>query len=397
MSTRKMRSLVSAALDSAAPDGARWMDQKVTFDNLYVVATTVALEINDDRRFSRFEIENATYLDKAVQREYGKASTQSTNHKNEYDKFVSQQLNMLAFAGVLKSFSGRPRLYSVQNRTLLVELTRTEQSTREFLIEYLQQTLTRWGFWPRFEEYFASGQTDADLQTLKNQFFQLLSSVTGIGTRGSAKPQVESNRIFPKVLNPLAWNFGANGVEGGKVMNAIPSRMDQVYNRPNFRDIATGKPKKFSRKEFEVQNAHRAPQRSQIERNMTAHMKAVGNYHKPEPEVFDHSRNPGVYVHHIFPKSTHPRIKDTKENLILLTAGQHFGQAHKDGNTRGVEPIFQKICLFNKLESVRSSVEKDDGMYSYEGFANVLREGLGTPVKKFDYFGCRVVIEEFQP
>ena len=98
------------------------------------------------------------------------------------------------------------------------------------------------------------------------------------------------------------------------------------------------------------------------------------------------------HVHHIFPKSSHPDLADTPENLIALTSAQHLFEAHPEGNTQKVDPIFQRNALLYKLESVEDSVTAGDNMYDYARFAKVLEVGYGVEVLTIDYDGCHEAI-----
>lgn len=378
------------SLRNAESDGARWIDQKLTFDNLHLVATAVDLTVHtDDLWFDRFAIERSKMLEITLAKEYGKPSLTEQTAANEYDKFISQPLNMLSHAGVLRSKKGRTRTYQVADRELLQLVSSSDKGARTFLIKYLEVVLKEFGFWPRFEDYLSSAQTEEDLKVLKEQFGNLLLETTGIGSRGSSKPTTEIGRIFTKVINPICFDRGALGTEGGKVMKSYPSTFDLIYNRPNFRDAR--KSKKLTRKQFELVNAQLnkdAPNPSEL----TAIMKKIRKYHEFRSEVLDSAGFKATHVHHIFPRSSFPELSNVPENLLVLTPGQHLQEAHPHGNTSIVDPVFQKTALFLKLESVKKSVEREDGVYSYENFAEVLEKGYGLNIADATFQDCRLAI-----
>lgn len=383
---------VEEAFRNASPGNARWMDQKVTYDNLHLVASVVSLSAGLDQPFSRFTLQESNALDQVLRREYGKPGLKDEMAKNEYDKFLLQPLCTLAYAGVLDSELTRKRMFKVKNRDLLDEIAESENSARSFLILYLETVLKEWGFWNRFASYFDSDQTAEDFANLKKQFQLLMFQRTSIGGRGSKNPEVEINRIFTKVLNPLAFAYGAHGTERGRVMKTIPSKFDLIYNRPNFFDAIRQKPRDITRRQFEAEIAKRAAQFPE-QKQLSAEMRKVRAFHAGVSEVPTATGGKATHVHHIFPKSTHPTIADSRENMICITAAQHFFEAHPDGNTGVIDPTFQRIALLYKLETVRASVEGKDGMYSFDGLADVLASGYKMERPEASYDSCRRAIQ----
>ncbi|CAB0645628.1 hypothetical protein CIP107582_01048 [Corynebacterium diphtheriae] len=371
---------------SGGADGARWYDQKVTYENLATVAgaVEVLVHLRNKSEFSRFDFVDVSSLNQALTREYGKPAIDSKEAKNEYDKFLSQNLNVLAYARVLSSTSGKPRKYQIENEEVLLKLAGNETECRKFLIEYLHWVLNKFHWWKNFEAYRKSEHTQDDLVELKSKFTRLLMDTMGLGTRGSSNPEVEAGRIFQKVLNLLAFQYDVPGTARGRVMTTAPSKFDLSYNRPNWRDQASNKPKNLTRKEYDAEReatlAASAP--SNVK---TAAMRKVRNYHNNVSEVQDSTGVHATHVHHIFPQSQFRELADVLENMIALTPGQHLGEAHPHGNTQKIDPVFQRTCLFRKLESVKQSVEAADGMYSYEKFAWVLHKGLGIDSPAPDY------------
>lgn len=382
-----------AIFDSSGADGARWYDQKVTYENLATVASAVDVLINHRSRtsFTRFDLQDVASLNQAVVREYGKPALDSEDAKSEYDKFLSQNLNVLAFAGVLTSSAGRPRIYRISNAQVLSNLAGDETECRRFLIEYLHWVLKEFGWWNHFEKYTKSEFTNDDLQLIKSKFTTLLINTMGLGTRGAKDPGREAGRIFQKIFNLLAFQYDVPGTAGGRVMVTAPSKFDLSYNRPNWRDQASKKPKNITRKEYDQSREDAIG--VQIPSNVrTAAMKKVRTYHNYVSEVLDSSGVNASHVHHIFPQSQFKELADTLENLIALTPGQHLGEAHPHGNTQKIDPVFRRTCLFRKLESIKASVTAGDEMYSYERFAWVLHQGLGIEAPEPDYDSIKAIL-----
>ncbi|WP_157672426.1 hypothetical protein [Corynebacterium mycetoides] len=379
------------SIKTASADGARWMDQKVTFDNLHTIANAVDLAVPNESTFTRFTIQDSRSFQAIVTREYGKPSSYEETAQNEYDKFILQPLCMLAFAGVLSSENRRTRQFTVRNRPLLRTIATSESEARTFLISYLETVLREWGWWNRISSYFESAQTEEDLRVLKRQFHYLMLEKTRVGSRGSKDPRVEINRIFTKVVNPLAYAYGARGTERGHVMKSIPSRHDLIYNRPNFSDARVQKPKNLTRRQFEEILDKKASQYPE-ENNLSRVMREVRSYHREVSEVPSTVGGKARHVHHIFPRSSFPKIADYRENLIVLTSAQHLFEAHPYGNTTEVDKIYQRNALLYKLESIKKSVDQNDGMYSYDSFARVVSLGYSLTVPEATYMGCKNAI-----
>ncbi|GAV96899.1 hypothetical protein CS176_1129 [Corynebacterium glutamicum] len=392
---RELESQVEKALGESMSRDVRWVDQKVTYDNLYLIARTVLVAVRDKGQwFDRFFLENSKSLQKEIERTYGKPAVNDLDARNEYDKFFGQPLNALAYAGILNTrMEKRTRKYQVRDEELLNFIGSSSDRARQYLIKYLEQALKAQGFWPQMKQYLKSDQTDKDYRILKSNFQTFMLEHSLIGTRGSKDPRVEINRIFPKVVNPICFDRGALGSEHGRVMKTIPSNFDLIYNRPNFRDKKSGKPKHMARSAYASlleQQSIKQPATSA----MTSLMKKVRTYQKEVSEYYPANGMRATHVHHIFPKSKFSSISDVPENLIVLTPGQHLGEAHPNGNTQVVDLAVQKVLLFSKLQSIKNSVDAGDGFYSYERFAKVLEEGYQIIPKTIDAAGCREAIAQ---
>lgn len=62
--------------------------------------------------------------------------------------------------------------------------------------------------------------------------------------------KTEVRRIFTKVLNPLANKYQKKGTKRGRLSSDVISYSELMYNRANFRDINSDKPKGVTRKEW---------------------------------------------------------------------------------------------------------------------------------------------------
>ncbi|MCD8378238.1 MAG: hypothetical protein LUB59_05570, partial [Candidatus Gastranaerophilales bacterium] len=95
--------------------------------------------------------------------------------------------------------------------------------------------------------------------------------------------------------------------------------------------------------------------------------------HHINSEVHDRLHGKTTHIHHIFPKNEFPEISDYIENLIALTAGQHYELAHPQGNTHIIDKMYQCVCLESKLNSIKNSKIL---FYRKENFITVLNIGF---------------------
>ena len=392
-----MPSFYAGRFDSSFAGGVRWFDQKVTFGNIAEVAnavlSTVTLGKLDD--FTRKDIQNSASFNNAIQRDYGKPSLTDESAANEYDKFISQNLIVLAYSGILSSATknGKKRIYKIRDREMLERIAGNEKESREFLIEYIEWVLKQFGWWSHVKRYIESEHSQTDMDHLKDAFTNLAIDTMKLGSRGSARPEVEAGRIFNKVINLVAYANLVPGIERGRVMKTPPRTFELSYNRPNWRDIASKKPKRMTRKAYEEQ-LEQAAASSIVESVMTSAMRKVKNYQQGVSEVPDSTGVKATHIHHMFPKHAFPDLADMLENLIALTPGQHLGIAHPDGNTQKIDLVFQRTCLNQKLESIKKSIDEDEDIYSYENFATVLQIGWGIDRVEPTYSSLRQAIVE---
>ena len=117
-------------------------------------------------------------------------------------------MKMLAAAGVLREDGvvNNTIQFSVGNAEILEYIAMRERNSFEFLCLYIEKTLKDSGLWYEFETFFEL-QTQEALLDLKTRFSDFCIRYTPINTT------VEANRIFIKVLNPLACKFHKCGVE----------------------------------------------------------------------------------------------------------------------------------------------------------------------------------------
>lgn len=197
---------------------------------------------------------------------------------------------------------------------------------------------------------------------------------------------IEANRIFIKVLNPLACKLHKKGVEKGRLSRSMITYDKIMYNQTNWRDDAVGKDKNVARGDFNPQPKTEQMYQYRISRAMKYLRKFNDAHREGMSEVLDRFSvgELATHMHHIFPQNEFEEIADYIENLIALTSGQHLQKAHPNGNTQIIDKQYQYTCLIAKTESIRKNIMANKGepvIYDFAAFMYVLDIGLRT-----DYF-----------
>jgi hypothetical protein len=361
----------------------RWIDQKCALDSLCFVADCIVDYIRNGGKqpFQSPDIWKSEYAITNVQHIFGKPNPLIRNTVDEYNKFYRQQMKMLAAAGVLRE-DGVVRntiQFSVERIEVLEFIALRERNSFEFLCLYIEKTLRDSGLWDSFESFFDE-QTKNSLEVLKNKFSNFCIRHTPINTK------VEANRIFIKVLNPLACKFHTKGTIKGRLSTSMITYNKIMYNQTNWRDDAQGKDKNVARGDFNATPQNNQMYQYRITR-ATKYFRQFNDKHNGgKSEVLDKFSvgEIATHMHHIFPKNEFEEIADYIENLIALTSGQHLQAAHPYGNTRVVDAGYQYTCLIAKTESIRRNIMSNQGepvIYNFEAFMYVLDVGLRS-----DYF-----------
>ena len=164
------------------------------------------------------------------------------------------------------------------------------------------------------------------------------------------------------------------GTEKGRLSKDIISFSDLMYNRKNWRDIdkakAQTRQEAATAEEIKLQEEYDAYQ-------VTKAMNLLRKI-QIESEVKDQYANgDATQVHHIFPKSEFPEIAHYLENLIKLTATQHYTMAHPGNRTQVVNRDYQLVCLLAKSQTIENSLKKvGEKYYRKESFIYVVNVGL---------------------
>ena len=360
-------------LDVRKSQDARFMDQKCTPDVVCFIADCIINTIDVDNEFTVSNIWEAQYFIKNARAIFNKPLPTNPKARHEYDKFIQQPLRMLAYAHVLEieKRSGT-NYYRIANLDILDYIAQRERNTYNFLYCYLQKVLSDSGiirYFDAFKDKCLQGKaTNTDFQELKSRYDRFVIGNTAINT------EVEVHRIFSKILNVYAVENQINGTEKGYMSKYIFTFSDLMYNRKNWRDL--NKDKSITRQEAQEQQ----DVKQQEAYNAYYVQKAMNLLRKiqVESEVHDQWGNgEATQVHHIFPKSQFPQLAHYLENLIKLTATQHFTKAHPDNKTQETNRDYQLTCLLAKADTIEASLKTvGDKYYRKESFVYVINTGL---------------------
>lgn len=395
-------------LDIRKSHDARWIDQKCTPDVVSLVADCIVHYVEDACHamtangraaeqelhdyslieFSAMDVLRSCYATNLVQAVFKKPNPEKLLAKSEYSKFFMQPMEMLAYAGVLsKRKMGRSNKYSVADMRLLEYIAFRDRNALLFMQHYIKKVLSDSGLMDCFAEFFDK-QTPWVYRELKRTFSTFIKEHTPING------DMECNRIFVKVLNPLAFAHKAKGTERGHLSAHIITYDMLMYNRTNFRDKLSGKAKDCTRKECApFIEGHQAADsmedeavirnRAQKARNFLRRFNKKYLNGKTECHQIHHMQDDASFIHHIFPVSTRPEISFYLENMIALTPTQHLNYAYPDGITQGHDLSYQQELLMAKVERIRENLEQSDPstpkIYSFWKLVHVIAVGFDNP------------------
>lgn len=366
--------------DIRVSGNGRWIDQKCALDSVCFVADCIVDYIRKGGKqpFQSPDIWKSQYAITNVQHIFGKPDPLRPTTQDEYNKFFRQPMKMLAAAGVLRE-DGVVRntiQFSVEKIEVLEYIALRERNSFDFLCLYIEKTLRDSGLWDSFESFFDE-QTKDSLEILKNTFSSFCIRYTPINTT------VEANRIFIKVLNPLACKFHKKGTIRGRLSRSMITYDRIMYNQTNWRDDAVGKDKNIARGDFIPAPKNEQMYQYRVSRAMKYLRQFNDKYNEGKSEILDKFSvgEKATHIHHIFPKNQFEEIADYIENLIALTSGQHLQAAHPNGKTSVVDLGYQYTCLIAKTESIRKNIMSNHGepvIYNFNDFMYVLDVGLKT-------------------
>ncbi len=357
----------------------RWIDQKCTADVVAAIADFICNYVKEDNDcvFTTLDIWHSEYAIENVDDIFRKPGVEQETAKNEYDKFFQQPMEMLASARVLnKTKRGNRNQYHVNNIGVLEYIALRERNALFFLKTYIEKTLKDSGIYHAFEEFF-DVQTKEAYHRLKRMF----SDFTIENTRINGIK--ECNRIFTKVLNPLAFFNHSKGTERGNLSGQPITYDELMYNRDNFRDIYADKPKNVTRREYaadhpvEVNEAfyhYQSTRAKSFLRRFNDQNRAGQTEHLEDA----HMGEMATQMHHIFPESVYPEICYYLENIIALTPSQHMNHAHPNGRTQEIDEQYQHLLLLSKTDRIEENLTDAaaESIYEFSNLLHVLNVGF---------------------
>ena len=368
--------LKSKNYDIRISNDARFMDQKCTPDVVCIIADCVMnlRESEPQKEFTVQDIWDSQYFIKNVKAIFNKPSATNPTTRSEYDKFIQQPLRLLAYAGVLDiEKKGTTNYYKIANLTVLEYVSLKDRNAYNFLYQYFVKVMSDSGQIKFFEEYkskYEKGNlSKLDFEDLQKRFIKFIVGNTAING------EVEVRRIFPKLLNVYACENNLPGSIKGRMSENEFYYTDLMYNRKNWRDVS--KDKTISRQEANAESEQNVLTDTAF--NAYLVQKAMNQIKKmySESEVKDQWANgDATQVHHIFPKSKFPQLAHYLENLIKLTATQHYTKAHPSNKTDAINPDYQLVCLLAKSDSIEKSLKKNELYYRKESFIYCINTGL---------------------
>ena len=369
---------------------ARWIDQKCTYDVLSIIADCIIeyvdglLDNQSDISIQEFTVRDIWHSDYARNNVIAIFSKPDPllKARNEYDKYFGQPIKLLSYSKVLNSKKvGNKYFYSINNRKILEKIALRPINALDFLYEYITKVLKDSGIYGDFDNFFKL-QTKEAYSDVRETFIKFTIKYTKING------ETECGRIFTKIINPLAFKLKKCGTSRGRMSNNIITLNDLAYNKPNWRDILSGKDKTVTRNEYEI-TSQDLKNEAYAKYTVDKAKKTVKKYNEIINNGLSEVRQTtekvlATQVHHIFPQSDFPSIADYVENLIVLTPNQHYIMAHPKNNTCYVDKDFQYICLIAKSSWIYLDLTSDrkEKFYSFKDYQYVLNEGLET--EEFD-------------
>lgn len=355
-------------LDIRKTANARFFDQKVQPDVLSAVCECILHCIDEKDSFSVNDVRYCEYSNELVTEIFNKPEIKKAD--NEYDKFFSQPLKMLAYSGLIsETKEGRSNEYKIIEKDFIEYISLRDRNSYYFLTIYIEKVLKDSSIWKYFDNFFKI-QDKNSLYELRTKYVDFIIKNTPI------KKELEPIRIFNPLLNILCFKYKKLGSKLGDI--AEINYNDLLYNRVNWRDIT--KDKSMTRETF---NSIFVNENIDNIKSYKYHIEKTKRFVKAihkNSEIHRFNAYPATQAHHIFLSSQFPELADIPENIIAITPNQHFYRAHPNNKTSVVDRSYQAICLISKLDTVENDYRNDSGNYSKENFINIVNIGLGIEI-----------------
>lgn len=354
-------------------------EQKTTPDLIWCVAHTISdiTQENPNLVFSDKDIRESKVFSSLMQDYFSKAPQEEA--ENEYNKVSSYQLGLLAFAGVLKLIKGRPKKYQVLNYEAISFLSTNDLNASKFLADYTEKFLIDNNLISYFEQYKNNPNQDNHLKA-KEAYWEWAKLNTGI--RGDDRKH--TYRVFNKIFNVFCNKNRIPGEDASNITTGPCPYSFLIYNRENFRD--QDMPSGMTRSQYRAEILSEIDTGGVVTTLLKKAKEAVRARHGNDSEIKDpllgYTINSGVHVHHILPQHSYSQFSLSRENLILLTPGQHLSNAHIEASTKTINQDYQKICLKQKFQSIVESLDLNDGFYNLAEFIKIINTCFGWEIQE---------------
>lgn len=345
-------------LDIRALGTARVYNQKVTPDIMAAVADVVNRIAGDGKEFSVKSVRNSDEFKRQAESIFTKPNPDNLKFLSEYDKFIRHSLQALSYSQILRQASQRPAAtYRVVDWPLLKDIASGKDAAVEFLAAHAERIFRQSGLGMKLDRFFKKPD-DQSLTRLRDAYVSLVNEHTGV------RRIKEPRRIFPKMLNVMAFTRNVPGVIRGRPK---PVTLEDIsYNRENWRDT----PKFHSPPRAQILPLNGKEGESS---SISGVKREVKEFHRRQPEIGGAlSESGGIEAHHIFPRGAHPEAATKRENIILLSSSQHREFAHPS-DKESISKGYQLLCLLKKLDAVVESECKENcGFYRFSNFVEML-------------------------
>ena len=353
-------------------------EQKTTPDLLWCVALVILDFIKRDKNiiFSDKENIRKSSVFNALMQDYFSKPPQE-KAENEYNKVSSYQLGLLTYAGVLEQVSNRPKKYKVRDLDVLEFIAVNDLNASKFLAEYTSKFLQDNNLLEVFDKYKQTPNQDNHLRA-KEAYWKWAKKNTAI--KGTDRKH--TYRVFNKIFNMFCYKNRIPGEDASNITSGPCPYSFLIYNRENFRD--KDMPLGMTRHQYQLEVLSEINEGGVVAALLQKAKDSIRQKYQ-DSEItdpkFGYITNSGVHVHHILPQHSYPEYSLTKENLIALTPGQHLSSAHVQANTKNISPLFQAICLNQKLEHIKESITAGEEFYNINNFISVLNTCYGWKLK----------------
>lgn len=359
--------------DIRKTNDARWIDQKCTYDVIYIIMNLIQdyINCNKTKEFTISSIWSFKNSSDKIQDYFNKPDTNKS--LNEYDKFFSQPIKLLSYSKLLNyKKDSNKYIFWIENENLFRKISEKQENVKTFLTFYIEKVLKDSDIWKWFEIFFENQDIDT-FNELKSEFISFTIKNTKI------KGKIECGRIFTKILNPLANKRVLKGTRKGRMSKTIITNADLIYNRTNFRDDVVQKDKNIPRSEYIVEEISSESETQKAKNTVKQFNK---KYNDDKSEVYGQGDEYATQIHHIFSRSSFPKLTAFLENLIALTPNQHYQYAHPGNNTQVIDKKYQYICLLAKIREIKNAIDNNEiqSIYDYKKLIEVLNVGLKTNV-----------------